>query len=348
MKDFRFSLTLTALLSVIFLGGCDDTPAPGDDNGTSVMRFHATDTPGKRSATTNESFLRAGNTFKVWGSYKSQTNATFKPTEIFDGTDVTYSTEGNWTYTDPRYWHSGFRYDFRAIHPSGIAESVTYTIGESSNDTPTFALTNYDVLQGFDILYAAPSPIDAVSGPMPAVALHFRHLLSRVIFIGRSDEQHLGTGRRIIIDSAKLYGLHTTGTWNGHTTADNSIGEWRSTGQLHNGETTPYRATSVELHTDGTFIFTGKDTQFFLPQSLASAVLEITYHYNYSDSTRPLQYTGTVRLSELSANWEAGKSYRYPFTISSHIFFEKPTVEEWKQAPINSSDFNVDIEDTDL
>lgn len=347
MNNFRFRHTLTLMLAAVSFWGCSDTTSiSGDDVEQSPMRFSTITSLNSRAVTTNESFLQAGNTFRVWGSYSSRTNVAFKPTEVFGGVDVKRTTDGAWSYDNPRYWLPGFRYDFRAIHPATLADHVTYHIGESGNDTPTFTLTDYDVRQGHDILYAAPAPVNAANGPMPAVALDFKHILSRVTFVGRSDEQHLGTGRRVIIDSARLYGIYTTGNWNGQTSADASLGSWTSTGQLLGEVSNDYYATSVELKTDGTNLFTDESALFFLPQSLENAVLAITYHYNYSDADQPLQFNGSVRLSELTEKWESGKSYRYPFTISNHIFFQTPTVEEWKQAPINSPDFNVDIDRT--
>jgi len=343
MNNFRFRHTLTLMLAAVSFWGCSDTFVSGDDAELSPMHF-STASLTSRAVTTNESFLQAGNKFKVWGSYESRTNTAFKSTKVFDGVDVTRTSEGAWSYDEPRYWLPGFRYDFRAIHPVAIADKVTYTIGESGNDTPTFTIDDYDVRQGYDILYAAPAPINAVSGPMSPVVLNFKHILSRVAFVGRSDEQHLGEGRRIIIDAARLYGIRTAGTWNGQTSDDTSLGSWTPTGELLGETSTVYYAASVELQTDGTNLFTDESALFFLPQSLKNAVLAITYHYNYSDTDQPLQFNGSVRLSELSEKWESGKSYRYPFTISNHIFFQPPTVEEWKQAPINSPDFNVDID----
>ena len=241
MNIFRFRHTLTLMLAAVSFWGCSDTSVSGDDAELSPMRFSTTSLT-SRAVTTNESFLQTGNKFKVWGSYKSRTDASFKPTEVFDGVDVTRTLEGAWSYDEPRYWLPGFRYDFRAIHPVDIADNVTYTIGESGNGTPTFTIADYDVRQGHDILYAAPAPINAISGPMSPVALNFKHILSRVTFVGRSDEQHLGEGRRIIIDAARLYGIRTAGTWNGQTSDDTSLGSWTPTGELLGEASTVYYA----------------------------------------------------------------------------------------------------------
>lgn len=339
MKFFRFRHTLTIMLTATFLGGCNDTSVSGDESGLSPMDFKATTSPVSRAITTNEAFLKEGNVFNVWGSYKSDTEPAFKPTQVFNGTDVTYNG-ANWTYDEPRYWLPNFLYDFRAIHPKGLAGKVRYSIGENSNETPSFSLTDYDVEAQQDILYAASGTIKAVSGPMHAVNLKFNHLLSRVVIIGRSDANDYHTGGGVIITSARLYGIHTVGDWNSMVNAGNvSAGSWTPVGEVIGEQSDAYLYTSNEvLPAEGISIF--GDKILFLPQELtANAVLKIDYTIRNS-SAQPS--TVIFKFSDYTAKWDAGKSYQYSFTVSDNITFEIPKVEPWEEDPVgNDNNFNI-------
>lgn len=333
----RFSSIVIATLMVC---GCSDTITTGEINekdDAMLMQF-GTVRVGTRAIVNSNILQQAGSTFSVWGTYYKKDTA---PISLFNGTIVT-SDGAKWTYDELQYWIPTFTYNFRALYPNNLT-GVSF---QSTNPNDTYlTVDNFDVTQDIDLLAAYPEAIACNGQKMAPVALNFNHLLSQVVFVGRSDEKYLGTGRRIIIDTAKLYGIHTTGKWSGQNATATSPGSWTPTGEPLDKESTNYSATSVELQTDGTSLFTGEGTLFFLPQSLENAVLEITYHYNYTNADEPLQFTGIVHLHELTKKWEPGKSYRYPFTVSNHIFFQTPTVEEWKQAPVNGSDFNVDIDE---
>lgn len=297
-----------------------------------------------------------GNTYAVWGHCKKNTGSG-STERLFNQEPIVYNADTRkWNYTtEERYWGIGNTYHFHALYP--MPDKLTGTVAYNSTQPASGALsiTGFDVVspnnlqEKVDLLYASNTSINVNTDsdiPQNGVSLGFNHLLSRVAFVGRSDEKDLGTGRRVIIDSATLYGIHTTGNWSSETVTDNTpSGLWTPTGNALIQSNNVYHFSSPEPLpiTGGISIFEGKE--LFLPQSLENAVLEITYHYNYTNANEPLQSTGIVHLHELTKKWEPGKSYRYPFTVSNHIFFQTPTVEEWKQAPVNGSDFNVDIDE---
>ena len=297
-----------------------------------------------------------GNTYTVWGHCKENTGS--GSTELlFDHEPIKYDADTKkWDYTTAeRYWNIGNTYHFHALYPTPdkLTGKVTYNSIKPSSGA--LSITGFDVVpqngqqEKVDLLYAGNTAINITTTndiPRNGVSLGFNHLLSRIVFVGRSDEKDLGIGRRVIIDSATLYGIHTTGDWSSETVTGNTpFGSWKPTGSTLAQSNKVYHFSSTEPLpvTGGISIFEGKE--LFLPQSLKNAVLEITYHYNYTDADNPLQFTSIVHLNELTEEWEPGKSYRYPFTVSNHIFFQTPTVEAWKQAPVNGSDFNVDIDE---
>lgn len=346
MNIFRFRHTLTLMLAAVFFWGCSDISVSGDDAELSPMRFSTTSLT-SRAVTTNESFLQTGNKFKVWGSYKSRTDASFKPSEVFDGVDVTRTSEGVWSYDNPRYWLPGFCYDFRAIHPVAIADKVTYTIGESGNDTPTFTITDYDAVDGqHDILYAASGSIDA-SGSMKPVALDFKHLLSRITFVGTPEATLASEGRIVYVRSAALYGMSRGGSWSaGDVTG---YGTWTTSATDLTGQDQPYAQVTFngnegELTAEGVDLFPASKPILMIPQAIGdNFYFQLDYFYNDDNTV----FTQKVSLREISAaltgGWQAGRSYRYRFTVgmSNNILFAAPMVDHWEDAEGGS--YNVDL-----
>lgn len=336
-KEFAHRRFLPLLAVALLAYGCtDDRTLPTKDDAL-MVRFGQTRV-NTRGLVGNAELQAAGSSFLVWGTCRKDYGT---PTVVFDGTTVT-SDGKQWSYDDPQYWFPTYTYDFRALYPADLPQgvSVAFASGESR-----IGIAGFDAGSGIDLLAAAPASVTCVPDrTMGPVNLEFRHLLTRVVFVGRSDEQHLGTGRRIVVDRAVLFGMRTQGSWTSEPFTDRTPGQWTPSGAPVTADDSGYTAAGLELATEGTGLFSGDDRMFFIPQELTDdVVLEITYHYNYSDTDRSQQFTSRVSLGSVSERWEAGKSYRYPFTIRDHIFFEPPTVEEWQYAPINGSDFNVDL-----
>lgn len=330
----RFLPLLTAAL--LAYGCTDDHTVPTKDDAL-IVRFGRPQV-NTRGLVGNAELQAAGSSFLVWGTCRKDYGT---PIAVFDGTKVT-SDGKQWSYDEPQYWFPTYTYDFRALYPADLPQGVSVAF---AGDESRISVAGFDAGSGIDLLAAAPASVTCVPDrTMGPVNLEFRHLLTRVVFVGRSDEQHLGAGRRIVVDRAVLYGMRTQGSWTGEPFDDRTPGTWTPTGARVTADDSGYTAAALELAPEGTSLFSGDGQMFFIPQELTDdTVLEITYHYNYSDAGQPRQYTSRVSLGSISERWEAGKSYRYPFTIRDHIFFETPKVDEWQYAPINGSDFNVDL-----
>lgn len=309
-------------IGLILIASCTKNEISDDKHNDMPMRFRVS-TAASKAIVSNDVFLQPGTTFKVWGNYHTSNGTSYST--VFDGTQMTYNG-CEWTYDDPQYWFPGCTYAFRAVYPSEVSQVSL------KNDH--FKIENFDATKAFDLLLAEPDAIHCgVNQTMPPVALNFRHLLSRVAFIGKSDPTLLGDGRQIVIEEAVLSGVYKTGNWSGATFDANTSDTWTPTGAPQN-----YTVTNITLATDGTNLFTD---ELFIPQDLTNAELTIKFHYNVKNGTAKT-FTSTTQLSTLLPKWEAGKSYRYPFTIGSHIFFTKPTIDKWVYAPINNTnDFNI-------
>lgn len=335
-KKNYFGLLLPLFAAVVTASGCSDNSADRETDDVGAVRFGMTSVS-SRGVTGDAELQAKGSSFCVWGTFSKSGSA---PVQVFESTKVTSDGNGEWSYDDTQYWFPSFTYDFRAIHPADFPQDMGITISGTGRQ---LNVTGFDAASDIDLLAAASPSINCDNpGSMAPVNLEFRHLLTRVVFTGRSDEQFLGSGRRIVVDRAVLYGMHTRGNWNSEPFTDIRPGIWTAAGDRTTAENSRHSVRGIELATDGTDLFTDCP-MFFIPQNLSGVTLEITYHYNYSDSEQPLTFTSSVDLGSVSEKWESGKSYRYPFTISDHIFFETPTVEAWKYASIYSPDFNVDL-----
>lgn len=128
--------------------------------------------------------------FVVYGSVSNGD----KEATLFDGVVVSNNDGKGWSYTSggPRYWVPGNTYNFKAIAPASVVNSVTnndkgWFVPLSDNVLPE--LLTYDATTQVDLLYATnkTSLIDDQSQqPLPApdkaIEFSFKHMLSLVYF----------------------------------------------------------------------------------------------------------------------------------------------------------------------
>lgn len=283
-----------------------------------------------------------GEQFSVWGGY-SPTDGTGSRTQIFDGTTVKYTSGTGWAYEGGlHYWHSGNTYDFYAWYPD--LGTVSGAGSVSTGDNGITAITGFDATQGIDLMTAEKTGISVVAGqenPPGAVELTFRHLLARVEIVGKahSSLQNVANVSPRVV-SAKLYGMSKKGNLdadaNSLTTAEEIESAWTisKTDADQSTQTSPFaEETNVGLTDEGETVI---DALLF-PQTVAATgyVLEITYATTAGDGAATT--TKTLDLGTLAGivpKWEAGKHYRYTFTVTDgdRIAFDKPTVGAWSSA----------------
>lgn len=337
------SFAVAGISCLTLLGACasiDDEPkAPVSGL---AMQFDV-ETANSRAVASDETFETDGTAFKVWGSFGGG-SGNAAPAIVFSGETVTRNS-GKWTYSNTQYWLPGFEYDFNAIYPASAAGDATY-----DHDNNSITLTGLDSTKGIDLM-AAYSNVDAATtatyqdpdvNPAP-VDMRFSHLLSRITFRGYSDEKLLGTGRRIVVTKISIGGFSSNGDVKISKISDGVVtSDWTpatpTTGEIKSISGDTY------LEYTGTDLFTGDNALLIIPQDIPDgAYLEVTYRYNMGAD---YEHTARANLKQGGiTKWEAGKSYRYPFTFNEGIFFNLPTVDSWTDSPINGRPgFNVDID----
>ena len=238
---------------------------------------------------------------RVWGMYTKDGSSAdgFGPA----GQEGHYDG-GAWTYSPVRYWILGAEYAFHAVHPEGVAG---VTVGDGGIE-----IKGFDATQGHDLMAATASGISyAEVSKIQPVALNFKHLLARVNIVGVVT----GGGQMHINDIA-FTGMSEVGNYG----ADGWTG-------LQGGE--GFMKTDSTLNSAaGTDIF---GDLLMIPQPVKDFEMSITYTLN--DETEEQQLSYSLPVGEV-AEWEAGRSYRYTFTVdvAGNIIFMKPVVTEWNTA----------------
>lgn len=281
--------------------------------------------------------------FKVW-STKHSTIEAGSWAEVFDNTpaSLTYS-DGNWNYDGGlKYWDKGYYYTFHALYPASISENASLNT-ENASELPTFTITDFDCTNHVDLLYASHTrDYDNEGGT--AVPLTFQHLLIHVTFVGKADANLSGDGISVKLTSVKLYGeklspkntctLSATGwSWNhGTGTTESEPFVTRIDEDTPNQHVTLQPGKEFDLFTE-----TDNNDLLIIPQEdLNGIYFSVGYEYSGNGITTS-KGSGIINLGNITnatKSWEAGKSYKYTFTIgaSDYIMFNAPTVTQWQPA----------------
>lgn len=244
--------------------------------------------------------FEVGDSFAVWGAMVDGAESV----EIFDGTEVTQVSAGNWTYSPERYWFDGWSYDFCALWPASVSGNTTYNIANKSVE-----IDNFNTTQGTDLLIAKRTGItyDPVN---PTVALQFSHMMSQISIQGANADD----GLEIEVTNIRFVGK-AQASYDGT--------EWTQNGSA---ATLAQSSTSTEL-LQGTYK-TLLENILVVPNAIDSD-MRIIITYTVDGAMKPNR---TIPLSAASlTSLEPGKKYIYKFTLdpAGNIIFEKPTVDTW-------------------
>ena len=277
-----------------------------------------------------ESFT-PGSSFSVWGWYVPEDAAN----EVFNATTVSTPDGSVWTYEGLRYWKADKTYSFYALYPSVTDLMANAATAAHYDEDGDLSVTAFDASKGYDLM--AASALNISGSNTGKVAFTFGHLLARVEFVVKRNAAADGIeGFNPVIHSAKLYGMHKTADFSA-SAADLIDKEVISAGWTistdESDRTTknePFAVLSEEIsvNADGTTLI---DALLF-PQDLT---IEYYFEVTYSSASDREPCTSTVPLVSLPlTTWEAGKHYRYTFTVSDEdrILFDTPTVNAWGEA----------------
>ena len=298
------SITTSVLLTMAGASftviSCTKTTAPGTEaSPEGAITFSGVDT---KAAVEDASEISE---FSVWGYYTPEDASS----AVFNKVKVT-KEDNQWEYDGLRFWQSGKQYNFYALYPAvetlttgGVAEDIT------CDASGALSITGFDSTKGHDLMTASCTGMLG-SDPQP-VAFTFSHELALVSFVGQSE----GSNAQII--SIKFSGVKNIGNYNASLSP-----EWTVSGNH------VYEEASFELPSVPTDIF---GEIMVIPQSVNDDYkLTIEYEYKGIEGT---SQTKEISLPDSVTKWEAGKSYRYTFTIvGDYILFSTPEVNAWSES----------------
>lgn len=250
--------------------------------------------------------------FSVWGWYA---DAAGNPSVVFDNTKV-YEKDAAWTYDGLQFWQSGKTYDFYALYPDTATLTTPDQSGKKAAESAAYdaagnlTVTGFDSTKGHDLMTASNIGLSGTNHPQ-SVAFTFSHELALVSFVGQSE----GSNAQII--SIKFSGVKNIGNYNASLSP-----EWTVSGNH------VYEEASFELPSVPTDIF---GEIMVIPQSVNDDYkLTIEYEYKGIEGTSQKK---EISLPDSVTKWEAGKSYRYTFTIvGDYILFSTPEVNAWSES----------------
>ena len=298
------SITTSVLLTMAGASftviSCTKTTAPGTEaSPEGAITFSGVDT---KAAVEDASEISE---FSVWGYYTPEDASS----AVFNKVKVT-KEDNQWEYDGLRFWQSGKQYNFYALYPAvetlttgGVAEDIT------CDASGALSITGFDSTKGHDLMTASCT---GMSGDTPkTVDFTFSHELALVSFVGQSE----GSNAQII--SIKFSGVKNIGNYNASLSP-----EWTVSGNH------VYEEASFELPSVPTDIF---GEIMVIPQSVNDDYkLTIEYEYKGIEGT---SQTKEISLPDSVTKWEAGKSYRYTFTIvGDYILFSTPEVNAWSES----------------
>lgn len=301
---------MTLFLPVLLLAGftvsCTDTDIL-PDAGTSSIDFG---TPAlTRGVVTSADGMDA---FDVWGWYKPTEGG--EVAQVFNATPVTKESTDSWKYDNPQCWQSGNTYRFYAVYPSFGATNKGYE-SASYDKGGNLTITNFDCTEGVDLMTASQEGCvaDKMIADGTPVAFTFQHLLARVNIMGHSE------GGKANITSASLTNVAIEGDYKGQ--------QW----QISESNDEYPIVSNFELPATPTDI---SGDLLLLPQNVSGIELRIEYQYpGIVSEGQSISKEATYSLPVSIQNWEAGKSYKYSFTlIGDYIIFDVPQVNEWNDA----------------
>ncbi|MCI9607006.1 MAG: fimbrillin family protein [Muribaculaceae bacterium] len=198
----------------VMMAGCSSSEIIDDVSKSESSRIGFDTHMNKNSrALDNSNF----NSFFVYGSYTVTTSS--QPVQVFTGDRVTKGQDGNWTYTNDRYWNPQGTYDFYAYS----CENTTVQTGVTGNanlNGRILNLVNYTINQDHarhDLVYATAKDQKRTdpTGTASPVSFAFKHILTRLKFTFKSAIP--GESYTVKISNVSISHYRNVGTFLGST-----------------------------------------------------------------------------------------------------------------------------------
>ena len=325
----RYKPCRALLAAILLLSGCTETLVRGTDESGEAGEIIAFRTPAPSRAV-EETFV-AGDVFSVWGYY----TPTDAASTVFDATSVSTPDGSRWSYHGARYWKADKTYDFYALYPA--ADRLGAAVSADFDAAGRLSVARFDAGQGADLMAAVAQ--DFAGRDARQVPLTFKHLLARIEVVAKRSATTEGiVDFNPVVHSAKLHGMYRTGSLSmaadDLTDGEALLAAWSipsDAGESPTDANTPFSqfAGPVAATVDGVPLM----EVLLFPQRLSGEYrLDLIYS---TDTGGAETKSASIQLTSLPLTvWEAGKRYRYTFTLSEddRILFEPPTVNAWSDA----------------
>ena len=264
--------------------------------------------------------------FIVYGWYDETGDNT---NTAFDGVTVTKSSDGNWTYTDPRYWIDGMIYNFAAYSPALPQDAAAQA--DPTNSAISFTGFVSDKENQNDLIFAQAKPTTGTK-----VKFSFAHALSKVRF---TFENGIGDVK-LVIEEIAFHGVKSKGDY----TYANGAMSWGTSASEPIAEGDAFTSADITLTSTESAEVT--DDFLVIPQSVAADEMTISFGitvYEPNDDTTPLiaKQTLSAKLPAYSGGWLPATCYNYTINIETSdvddpenptlkpIEFSDPEVTPW-------------------
>lgn len=304
------------VLAAAAMAGCSQSEVveQASDAQTGRIGFATHVNKGTR-AITSDNFSQ----FKVYGSY-TQSGSTNR-TVVFSDVTVNKGTDNSWSYgtgSDLRYWIDGANYNFAGYAIDGNVLPG----GASANyrDNRYLNITNFlaNGANQYDLVYAAPASVTAKAEGNSAVAMEFRHALSRIML------QFLNSfpaGYTIEVQDAKVVNVRDKGNFYGSVFETNVGNPWVKEDGIYQEPTRstttpeiPMDIKETEHAAVGAYLTTKE--AYVIPFKYEQANVKVQFHlYVYRpDGGKAFDniYTATMPIP----NWEMSHQYRYTLDLT--------------------------------
>ncbi len=317
---------LFAVVTAIALAACTKTQTTAVSEGN-LIRFSNSFVDNVTKADVTYKSIKS---FWVFGNYYKTTGSAWVP--LFNNVQVNGTATGSgnvWTPAQNAYWVVNENHAFGAYAngESSLTEGVAF-------DPAAKKLTFTDYAAGANDLIAATSD-NTLSwngqGDAPAVALTFKHLLSKVKFTfstKAADTYTMAVSGLKVTNAIKTASVDFTanvvGTWNGTATGEDV--------EAYNfGDVTDFAVTGGSA---------ASEVRYVIPQTGTNAI-KVSFTVTLSDESGVLKtgnFAGTLAVPDANI-WVAGSSYNYTVNIEPEdvddtlkpILFEVTTVEGWTE-----------------
>lgn len=295
-------LPALAAAGMMALGACSSSTVIDDDLHSPANRIGFDTSVSRNSRAVSNSNFR---TFFVYGTYTVPTQSS--PITVFTGDAVTKSDAGVWSYSGERFWVPEGSYDFYAYscENEAVKENVS---GTSALNGRVFNLNGFhsNATHQHDLLFAKETGVSRASRPgqtSPAVALQFRHLLTRVVFSFRSQ---FPEGHTVTVSNPRLENFRDRGDFRGATET------WENVDR--SGTDVRMNLTLSPSTADITSATATTAAVYMVPFAYAQANVRLIFDVNVTKGSTKL--LGRTITATWQPDWKGGHSLNNVITVT--------------------------------